>query len=609
MAAEAGVKELVYSPRTHDLKEFEAIGRLAKAEGFTHLVISDLAVRSDFTGEQIDSPWCEWSAILPAIFKHVTPTGLEEAYPAGNVKAQFDFLKAKYTICKKLGMHAAYYGTEPHWLHERVYAKHPEWRGSRVDNSLRAIGMYYAPNTDHPEVRAAYREGVRLLCKACPGLDIFSFNTNDSGGFYPWEKRLFSGVNGPTGTQGKDMGLRVVEFLSELRAGAGEAGVDAHIFTNVYGWFNDDETHLVLRSLKPGVGVNGRCPGEHEVECSLMSCGGSSWMPSPVINRDGAVLAGLHGALNVAGGKAKRFLGGGNSPEYFRAFGFGRKQKRPGHQREWIELFHKLAVEMYGEESADDVVDAWQTRERAHVQAGAIGMPDGSVRLRWLTRPLVARQELLTEEELSYWAPFAYYSKKAQPEKYLDYLNCSGYQWVYNWEQATTIACGIDNVEGTLKRAADEFATAAGKARDAAIRRALEMESYRVLAERSMALTARHVIQVATLGYLRDAANLVQPRTTSISPVAPAMSKGDFGDEGLWFMQRALRWELDNVNELVALMKKAPEPLFYTAPNPSFTGPLLLEKDLLASLQKKATIMLRHWRDVEIGYYKPTFGG
>ena len=28
---------------------------------------------------------------------------------------------------------------------------------------------------------------------------------------------------------------------------------------------------------------------------------------------------------------------------------------------------------MYGEESADDVVDAWQTRERAHVQAGAIG--------------------------------------------------------------------------------------------------------------------------------------------------------------------------------------------------------------------------------------------
>src|ERR1035437_2664525 len=143
MIAELKDKELVYAPRTHDLKEFESIGRLARAEGFTHLVISDLAVRTDFRGEELDSPWCEWSAILPAIFKHVTPPGLEEAYPADNVKAQFDFLKAKYAICKKLGMRAAYYGTEPHWLNERVYARHPEWRGSRVDNSLRAIGMYY----------------------------------------------------------------------------------------------------------------------------------------------------------------------------------------------------------------------------------------------------------------------------------------------------------------------------------------------------------------------------------------------------------------------------------------------------------------------------------
>lgn len=602
-------KELVFAPRTHDLKEFESLGRMAKSAGFTHLVISDLAERTDFMGEEVDSPWCEWSAILPAIFKHVTPPGLEEAYPARNVKAQFDFLKAKYAICKKLGMRAAYYGTEPHWLNERVYAKHPEWRGSRADNSLRAIGMYYAPNTDHPEVRAAYREGVRLLCKACPGLDIFTFNTNDSGGFYPWDKRLFSGINGPTGTQGKDMGLRVVEFLSELRAGALEAGVDAHIFTNVYGWFNDDETHLVLRSLKPGVGVNGRCPGQYEVECSMGYCGGSGWIPSPMIDKDNAVLDGLNGALNVVGNKAKRFLGGGNSPDYFKAFSFGLKQKRPSHQRDWIELFHKLAVEMYGEKSADDVVDAWQTRDRARMQAGTVGVPDGAARLRWLTRPLVARQELLSEEELNYWAPFAYYSKKAQPDKYLDYLNCSGYQWVHNWEQATTIACGIDSVEGTLKTAASQFAAAAVNAPNAKIRQALEMESYRVLAERSMALTARHVLQVATLGYLRDAANLTQPRSASTAPITPTMPKGDLGDEGLWFMQRALRWELDNVNDLIALMKKAPEPLFFTAPNASFTGPLILEESLLKSLQKKATIMVRHWRDVEIGYYKPTYGG
>ncbi|HTL51665.1 MAG TPA: hypothetical protein VL860_03725, partial [Planctomycetota bacterium] len=104
-------KELIFAPRTHNLKEFEALGREAKASGFTHLVISDLAERADFQGEELDSPWCEWSAILPAIFKHVTPKGLEDAYPKKNVKAQMGFMKAKHAICKKLKLRAAYYGT------------------------------------------------------------------------------------------------------------------------------------------------------------------------------------------------------------------------------------------------------------------------------------------------------------------------------------------------------------------------------------------------------------------------------------------------------------------------------------------------------------------
>jgi len=602
-------KQLAFCPRTHDLKEFEKLGRAAKAAGFTHLFISDLAERTDFTGEDVDSPWCDWSVILPSIFKHVTPKGLEDAYPARNVKAQFNFLMAKYAICEKLGMGAAYYGTEPHWLSERVYEKHPAWRGSRCDNSLRATGMYYAPNTDHPEVRAAYREGVRMLCKACPKLDIFTFNTNDSGGFYPWDKRLFSGINGPTGTQGKDMGLRVSEFLLELQAGAMDAGTDARIFTNVYGWFNDDETHLVLRSLTPGIGVNGLCPGEHQAECSLLGCGGSTWFVSPLVNKDNAVMDGLRGALNVVAGKANRYIGGGNSPEFFKAFEFGLTQKAPQHQLEWLQLYTKTAAAVYGPEVADDVVDAWQTRERAHVQRGTIGVSDQGIRLRWLTRPLVARQELLSPEELDYWAPYAYYSKKAQADKYLDYLNCSGYNIVENWAQASTICCAIDGIEGTLKQAANQFLAAAAKAKDKRVRRELEQEAYRVLAERSFMLTSRHFLQVGTLIYLRDEANSKEPRIASTAPNRPTMPKGDFGDEGLWYMQRALRWELDNVNELIELIEKAHEPLFFTAPHPSFTGPLILGRDVLQQLRKKAKIMLRHWRDAEIGYYKPTFGG
>ena len=603
-------KELVFSPRTHDLKEFEELGRAAKAAGFTHLVISELAERTDFTGEEKDSPWCEWSAVLPAVFKHVTPPGLEDAYPAENVKAQMDFMKAKHAICDKLDMRAAYWGTEPHWLSERVYRKHPAWRGSRCDNSLRATGMYFAPNTDHPEVRAAYREAMRMLAKECPRLDIFSFNTNDSGGFYPWDKRLFSGINGPTGTLGNDMGLRVVEFLEQLRAGSLDAGIDAHIFTNVYGWFNDDETHLVLRTLRPGVGVNGVCPGEHEAECSLVGCGGSPYFVGPLVNKAGAILNGVTGAMNVKKGKALRFIGGGNSPDYFKAFTFALQFDPPRNQRETIDLRHKVAAEFFGAEAADDVVDAWATLDRAHTQMNTVnvGTDGNQLRLRWMARPLVAHQDLLDEDERAYWEPFSYYSRQAQPEKYLDYLNCSGYNVCYNWEQATTVACGIDGIEATLKGAADQFLRAAAKAGKAEAEK-LQMEAYRTLAARSLVLTVRHFLQVGTLIYLRDEANAEHPQEQTADPSRPSMPKGDLGSKGLWYMQRAIRWEVDNVVELIDLVKKAPEPLFWTAPHPSFEGPLVMGGNILEQLEKKLEITLRHWRDAELGYYRPTYGG
>ena len=193
-------KLIAYSPRTRDLKEFERLARKAKDAGFTHLVISELADRTDLRGEDKDSPWCDWSTILPSIFKHHLPKGMEDAFPAAFVKRQMSFMKAKHAIAKRLGMRAAYYGVEPLWLSDRVYRKHPQWRGSRADNCLRTTGMYFAPNTDHPEVRDAYRKAVSAILKQCPLLDMFYFVTNDSGAFFPWDGRLFVNPNGPTGS-------------------------------------------------------------------------------------------------------------------------------------------------------------------------------------------------------------------------------------------------------------------------------------------------------------------------------------------------------------------------------------------------------------------------
>ena len=607
-------KQLIYNPRAWDLKEFERLAAAAKDAGFTHIVISDLAERTDFQGEEKDSPWTEWSAILPAVFKHFTPKGLEDAYPAENVEHQMEFMKAKHRIVEKLDMRAAYYGTEPHWLNDKVYRKHPQWRGSRADNSLRTVGLYFAPNTDHPEVRKLYREAMKGICTECPRLDFFFFNTNDSGGFYPWEKRQFVGPNGPTGTMGKDMGHRVVDFLTELRAGAQDAGVDAKVFTNVYGWFIDDEIHLVLRSIKPGVGVaNGPAIEPYVAECSLMGCGGwggSVYVAGGIIDKYPSPMSVVGGAAAVRNHPSLRFMAGGDSMDYFQAFKIAMDMPPATTEKLKMDVLRRMAEEMYAADIVDEVVDAWYILQRANTMMDTAGVPmNGPLQMRWLTRPLVAHQELLTEDEVSYWMRYVYQSQPSQPDTYMDYLNCSGYLIVGDWGQASKVCCAIDGIEGTLASAAAKLRQAAAKTADKDAAAKLEADAYRVLAMRCVVLTCRQYLQMGTLIYERDKQNAACPRTTSTGGEGPSMPKGDLGSNGLWYMHRAMRWELDNTYELIDLMKKSPVPLFSTAPHPSLEGPLLLEKDLLANIEKKVDIMLKHWRDAEIGWFRPTLGG
>src|SRR5690606_2400864 len=140
-------------------------------------------------------------------------------------------------------MKCAFYGNEPHWLSERVYAKHPDWRGSRCENSLRSTGMFFAPNMDHPEVRAAYREAIRLIAKACPLIDTWFFMDNDSGSGFTWGQRLYVNPNGPTGYEGRDMGKRTMDFVRNMREGAIEAGCEYPRFFQL-GWCSAEEEWL-----------------------------------------------------------------------------------------------------------------------------------------------------------------------------------------------------------------------------------------------------------------------------------------------------------------------------------------------------------------------------
>jgi hypothetical protein len=87
------------------------------------------------------------------------------------------------------------------------------------------------------------------------------------------------------------------------------------------------------------------------------------------------------------------------------------------------------------------------------------------------------------------------------------------------------------------------------------------------------------------------------------------MPVGNMGSNGLFFMYRALRWELDNVTELIKLLEASPVPLIQLAPRKEMECPFLIGPDIVDQLKKKRAIMLKYWRDAERGWYRPTLGG
>ena len=610
MSESRDYEQLIYCPRTYDMDEFEDLVSAAKGAGFTHIYISELSERTDVRGDDRDSPWCEWSSRLPSVFKHVTLPGLEEAYDADFVQRQMAVMKERHEIVARHGLRAAYFGNEPLWLSQRVYDMHPAWRGARCDNSLRTVGMFFAPDVDHPEVRELYRKAVEHIVTECPLLDTFAFVAGDSGSGYPWGERLYVNPNGPTGTQNQDMGVRVVEFLDCLRRGALDGGAaEPRVFV-LPGFFTPDEQRLLQHQLKPGVGLwGGVSDPDLAAECALGGIGGDDILWYPTINKFPHFRQVVDAVASIKTSKVMRFHGGGCRQDYFDAFRVAMGLSPATTERQRLDVLHRIAEELFAPDVAEDVLEAWCLLDRAAVMRGTekgINLTGGPFMLRWLVRPLVPHQELLTDEERAYWEPYIYQSEASQPETYLDYLNVDGtHSLVDSWSQAKHPCIAIDRIEGTLRQAVRKLEEARDKTSDDAAREKLRMDALRVRAFRCVLLTVRHTLQMGALIYEHRKES---EKSGSVSPELD-LPKGMMGSHGLFYMHRTLRWELDNTYELIDLVRTAPEPLFYYCPDKKDQGPLLMGPDILENLEKKVRIMLKYWRTAESGYYRPTKGG
>ena len=604
------MRKLIFSPDTSDLKEFEKLVKEAKTAGMTHILISGLLGRTDFQGVDSDSPWCEWSRGTSSIFKHILPEELKDAYPKEYVRTQMDFLKKKHAIVAKCGLKAAYYGNEPHWLNEKVYEKHPDWRGARCENSLRSVGMFFAPCVDNPEVLELYRKAAAKLVKEAPLIDTIMFKSNDAGSGMCWSGQLYVNENGASNCRFRNMGKRVVGFLSAIQEGASISGADAEVFMNT--WFPQAEVESIIANLKPKMGIltgHGSMPGDTTVP--LMMKNVAPWVQTayqPNNYSNPCTMA--ESLFNFRRSKNDNFMFTGKEKE-LNAIKIFSKFEGTGTEKDKMGLLEKFAEELYGKEVVTEVVDAWYKLDKADsfYRLGGLSLPRfmmATMTLRWLNRPLVARQERLSEEEKSYWLPYIYQSQGSQPSVYMDYLSFTGSPDLKTWEQAGIISCAIDTISDTYAAAASLLERAGKKANNNKIKEQLFTEAMELKVRKCMTLTIRHTIQVATLGYERDRWNLLHPKTSEVDPEVPANPRGT---PGLWYMYRALRWELDNMTELIAILKSSKVQLLNTSKTKEEQHAFIFGPDILSEIQKKVKIMLKHWRDAEDGYYRPTTGG
>lgn len=574
-----------------DARAYEESARRAKDAGATHLVISQLGERTDYRGEDKGSPWCEWSIHTPSIFKFVLPKGLEDAFPREFVARQMSLLKRRHDVAAKVGLKCAFWANEPHWLSERVYAKHPQWRGARCDNSLRTTGLFFAPCVDNPEVLELYREAVREMVRQCPALDTFTLMTNDSGSGLCWSKQLYVNPNGNSDCIYRPMGERVTGFFRAIREGARSAGGDADVRLH-WVWLPPDEARDVASCLRD--------------DEKLSFAGLAGWGDNEQVRGLGnpcAVVARLASARKSGGD----FLVTAEDRRWFDLFELFNASANSGGELAKAELLTKFAAARYGAAAAEETVSAWYDYDRALLLAGSPGAQVpvltivGTVGHRWLARPLVAHPELLTPEEEAYWLPYIYQSEESQPEVYRNYVARCGSPDI-DWRAASTISCCIDTVSDLCGEAAAKLESAAAKAKDAAAKAELLLEARRLRVFRCAVLCIRHTVQVGALIYERD-------KVVRVGSTDPEIPDNPRGSEGLYYLHRALRWELDNMNDLIRLLKESPEPIFRCTADKSQEGAFLYGPDLVENLERKVAIMLRHWRDAEKGFYRPTLGG
>ena len=547
---------------TASLDEFRRLADFCAGNGITHLEIADMP-KARWQWVDPNDPYPNWGMLHASLFKIAVPEALRPFIPGDTPRRSLELLSRRGEILHKLGLKATWFGADPMWLPEAVYAAHPEWRGPRCQWPPRSSGNYYAPCIDRPEVLEMYRKSTAEVCRAAP-FEQFTFLTNDSGAGICWHPGLYPGVNGPEFCQNRTMADRMNGFARALQAGAQDAGLDADILIAGFSRMAGNE-----QRRRVGAGTEYRY--------------GSNTFPVLGIPQPCAFAEQLETVFAAPEADWRLTVGDMSmNPLFDLIREFRRKPAKGVLQR--VQALSAVAASEAGEEGGPNLLRAWECIGRAvdslrpYEKGGPILLL-GSINQRWLVRPLVPFPLELKPAEKDYYRKFQFQAWSEQRAANL--MDTQGNVMIFGPASTWLAAKMFDEAVRNLLLARDAlrpFLTA--HPADSA-HQGLPALDARLHALILVIRNAKYTAQYQEFLERFDQAPSSRPDQQWGRPI-PA--------DGMKIVED----DMANTKELIALLESAPVRLLACAPTAQEEDVFLFNPDLVSQLRRKIEISNSH---------------
>ncbi|HUU27386.1 MAG TPA: hypothetical protein VM123_06205 [archaeon] len=585
----------VFGNASHDAADFELYTSLAarlKPYGEVQVLVSEMADKNWQEIPEGGSPWHEYACYIPGPWVYYPHPKIAPFINAQFVQANRKLLLEKSAILQRLGLFALFESNDAHFLPEAFFQKYPELRGPRVDHPRRSRQEAFSMCLDLPQSREMVEWMMSEIRRNVPLLRAVDEGANDAGQGLCWGEAIYSGPNGPSHCRNLTAGQRVRNLSEAVHRGAVKGGGDILFYwNNVNFWRNELE---VVRPLLP--------PDTYlqRYDPAFLHVGTRVWGNDP--------FKGVIDPLEIITRMERyhspgcRFLVTGCSGPYSRYEETPEAMaklldivenciKEPTSSlSQRLEKLKKFAVLWGGEKNSEKVFESLYDMNRAFELkdelAGGYAQYSNlycGVSMRHLTRPLVIKPENLTKEEEAYFLPYVFNPR--ENEARMDYIDFHGGRM-----------SGTGEWEDRGLRRALSMAVRAGRTLQG-LEGAPEGEFLKKmgLSVRMWASEVRSIHNFYHAQLIRDKYKDILEGPKRI----PTKVDNWDGDPGNLEWNEIMRDELDNTNELIAMLEDGGLELAARAKDPRYEDTFLIGPDLVGQLKKKAKIMREHWLDVQ----------